>query len=101
VESIVKNHPKTEDGKPVYGVSMWQDWGLWPYTITPLVFTKLTGATSDLTAAPVGGHEFISILTDESSNFWTAMDFFNEAHRRGLLDPDALTMKNNDYMAKA
>jgi multiple sugar transport system substrate-binding protein len=101
VEQIVKNHPTTDDGKPVYGVSMWQDWGLWPYTITPLVFTKKTGATSDLTAAPVGGSDFISVLTDDTSNFWVAMDFFNKAHRRGLLDPDSLTMKNNDYMAKA
>ncbi|WP_309120510.1 extracellular solute-binding protein [Paenibacillus sp.] len=101
VEQIVKNHPKTDEGKPVYGVSMWQDWGLWPYTITPLVFTKSSGATSDLTAAQVGDHNFISVLTDETSNFWVAMDFFNKAHRRGLLDPDSLTMKNNDYMAKA
>ncbi|HZG84096.1 extracellular solute-binding protein [Paenibacillus sp.] len=101
VEQIVKNHPKTEDGKPVYGVSMWQDWGLWPYLIPPITFTELTGVTSDLTATTVGGSKFISTLTDESSNFWTAMEFYNKAHRRGLLDPDSLTMKNNDYMAKA
>ena len=101
VEQIVKNHPTTEDGKPVYGVSMWQDWGLWPYTIPPITFTELTGVTSDITATTVGGSEFISTLTDDTSNFWVAMDFYNKAHRRGLLDPDSLTMKNNDYMAKA
>lgn len=101
VEQIVQKHPQTEDGKKVYGVSMWQDWGLWPYLIPPIIFNKLSGSTSDLTAAPVGGSEFISTLTDESSNFWTAMDFYNKANRRGLLDPDSLTMKNNDYMAKA
>lgn len=101
VEQIVQKHPQTEDGKKVYGVSMWQDWGLWPYLIPPITFNKLSGSTSDLTAAPVGGSEFISTLTDESSNFWTAMDFYNKANRRGLLDPDSLTMKNNDYMAKA
>jgi len=101
VEQIVKNHPTTEDGKPVYGVSMWQDWGLWPYLIPPITFTELTGVTSDLTATTVGGSNFISTLTDETSNFWVAMDFYNKAHRRGLLDPDSLTMKNNDYMAKA
>lgn len=101
LEQIVQKHPTTEDGKKVYGVSMWQDWGLWPYLIPPLTFTELTGATSDLTAAKVGGHDFISVLTDESSNFWTAMDFYNKAQRRGLLDPDSFTMKNNDYMAKA
>ncbi|WP_238652643.1 extracellular solute-binding protein [Paenibacillus piscarius] len=101
VEQIVQKHPQTEDGKKVYGVSMWQDWGLWPYLIPPIIFNKLSGSTSDLTAAPVGGSEFMSTLTDESSNFWTAMDFYNKANRRGLLDPDSLTMKNNDYMAKA
>lgn len=101
VAQIVEKHPTTDDGKKVYGVSMWQDWGLWPYVIPPLTFTKLSAASSDLTAAAVGGHEFISTLTDESSNFWVAMDYYNKAHRRGLLDPDSLTMKNNDYMAKA
>ncbi|MBB6635905.1 extracellular solute-binding protein [Cohnella thailandensis] len=101
VEQIVEKHPTTDDGKKVYGVSMWQDWGLWPYLIPPLTFTGLTGATSDLTASQIGGAEFISTLTDENSNFWTAMDFYNKAQRRGLLDPDSLTMKNNDYMAKA
>lgn len=101
VEQIVQKHPQTEDGKKVYGVSMWQDWGLWPYLIPPIIFNKLSGSTSDLTASLVGGSEFISTLTDESSNFWTAMDFYNKANRRGLLDPDSLTMKNNDYMAKA
>lgn len=101
LEQIVAKHPTTEDGKKVYGVSMWQDWGLWPYLIPPLTFTMSTGATSDLTASQIGGHDFISTLTDESSNFWVAMDFYNKAFRKGLLDPDALTMKNNDYMAKA
>lgn len=101
VEQIVAKHPTTDDGKPVYGVSMWQDWGIWPYLIPPITFTEIAGTTSDLTAASVGTSDFISVLTDESSNFWTAMDFYNDAYRRGLLDPDSLTMKNNDYMAKA
>lgn len=100
-EQIVKKHPTTEDGKKVYGFSMWQDWGLWAYQIPPITFTGLSAANSDLTVAKVGTSEFLSTLTDENSNFWTALKFYNQAQRRGLLDPDALTMKNNDYMAKA
>nr|WP_240353865.1 extracellular solute-binding protein [Cohnella algarum] len=101
IEQIVKNHPTTEDGKKVYGVSMWQDWGLWPY-IVPFVFqTSQTAVTTDLMQKAAGADDFINILTDESSNYWLAMDYYNKANRRGLLDPDALTMKNNDYMAKA
>jgi multiple sugar transport system substrate-binding protein len=80
---------------------MWQDWGLWAYQIPPVTFTGLTGPTSDLTQTKIGDHSFISSLTDDTSNVWTAWDFYNKAYRRGLLDPDSLTMKNNDYMAKA
>lgn len=100
-EQIVKNHPTTEDGKKVYGFSMWQDWGLWAYQIPPISFTALSGSGSELTQAKVGTSQFIGTLTDENSNYWTALKFYNQANRRGLLDPDALTMKNNDYMAKA
>lgn len=100
-EQIVNNHPTTDDGKKVYGFSMWQDWGLWAYQIPPVTFTALTSSTSDMAQTEVGGSEFISTLTNDKSNFWTAMDFYNKAYRRGLLDPDSLTMKNNDYMAKA
>ncbi|MFD2331975.1 hypothetical protein ACFSR7_22200 [Cohnella sp. GCM10020058] len=101
VDQIVQKHPKTDDGKKVYGVSMWQDWGLWPYTIPPIIFNNMAGVTSDLTMHETGSTKFISTLTDETSNFWTAMKFYFDANQRGLLDPDSLTMKNNDYMAKA
>jgi len=100
-EQIVAKHPTTEEGKPVYGFSMWQDWGLWAYQIPPLIFTTLSGSGSELTQAKVGSSEFISTLTDENSNYWTALEFYYKANQRGLLDPDSLTMKNNDYMTKA
>lgn len=102
LQQISAKHPTTDEGKKVYGVSMWQDWGLWPYIIP---FTWATGqqasGSSDLFAKPLGEHRLINVLTDENSNYWVAMNFYNKAYRMGLLDPDALTMKNNDYMAKA
>lgn len=102
LKQIVAKHPTTDEGKKVYGVSMWQDWGLWPYIIPFTWITQQTAAgNSDLFAKPLGGKELINVLTDANSNYWVALDFYNKAYREGLLDPDALTMKNNDYMAKA
>lgn len=100
LDEIVKKHPTTAEGKKVYGVSMFQDWGLWPY-IYP--FTFLTGQTGANTETMIKGaldKQFINLLTDEKSSYWMGMDFYNKANRRGLLDPDSLTMKFDDYTAK-
>lgn len=98
---IVEKHPTTEDGKKIYGVSMWQDWGLWPYIFPFAWYTTQATNNSDLMARSLNERQYRNILTDENSTYWVATDFYNKANRRGLLDPDALTMKNNDYMAKA
>ncbi|MEW4370145.1 hypothetical protein [Paenibacillus kandeliae] len=102
LQQISAKHPTTEEGKKIYGVSMWQDWGLWPYIIPFTWITQQTASGgSDLMAKPLGENRLLNVLTDDTSNYWVAMDFYNKAYRMGLLDPDALTMKNNDYMAKA
>ncbi|MDF2925372.1 MAG: hypothetical protein K0R57_4286 [Paenibacillaceae bacterium] len=101
LEQIVKKHPVTADGKKMYGVSMFQDWGLWPYVVPFSWHTMQTTNNSDLMARKLGETQYRNILTDEASTFWVAMDFYNKAYMRGLLDPDALTMKYNDYLAKA
>jgi len=101
LDQIVQKHPKTDEGKKIYGVSMWQDWGLWPY-LYPFVYqTTQTGSNTETMVKGAAGKQFLNMLTDESSSYWTAMDFYNKANRRGLLDPDGLTMKYNDYNAKA
>ncbi len=98
---IVEKHPETEDGKKIYGVSMWQDWGLWPY-IFPFAWSTMQATNnSDLMARTLNETQYRNILTEEDSTYWVAVDFYNKANRRGLLDPDALTMKHNDYLAKA
>lgn len=101
LDQIVQKHPQTEDGKSIYGVSMWQDWGLWPYIFPFAWYTTQTTNNSDLLARALDETQYRNILTDEQSTYWVAMDFYNKAYRRGLLDPDALTMKHNDYLAKA
>ncbi len=101
LEQIVQKHPQTEEGKRVYGVSMWQDWGLWPYIFPFAWYTTQSTHNSDLMARALEETQYRNILTDEESTFWVAMRFYNEANRKGLLDPDALTMKYYDYLSKA
>jgi len=101
LEQIVAKHPTTEDGKKIYGVSMWQDWGLWPYSIPFIFETQQLAANTDIMVKEEGTDQYINFLTNEKSSFWKAMEFYNQANLRGLLDPDALTMKHNDYLAKA
>ncbi len=101
LEKIVEKNPQTEDGKKIYGVSMWQDWGLWPYIFPFAWDTMQSTNNSDLMARTLNETQYRNILTDENSTYWVAMDFYNKANRRGLMDPDALTMKHNDYLAKA
>jgi len=101
LEQIVDRHPQTEDGKKIYGVSLFQDWGLWPYIVPFAWYTMQSANNSDLMVKRIDETQFRNILTEEDSTFWVAVDFYNKANRRGLLDPDALTMKNNDYSAKA
>lgn len=101
LDQIVAKHPQTDEGKKVYGVSMWQDWDVWPYVYPFQFLMGQTGANTTAMVKGVMDTQFTNMLTDESSTYWTAVDFYNKANRKGLLDPDALTMKNNDYMAKA
>ncbi len=101
LEQIVANHPETDDGKKIYGVSMWQDWGLWPYIFPFTWYTMQSADNSDLMVNELGQTQYQNILTDQNSTYWLAMNFYNEANRRGLLDPEALTMKYNDYLARA
>lgn len=98
---IVEKHPVTDEGKKVYGVSMWHDWGLWPYIFPFTFLTNQVAANTELMVKGQHEKQFISLLTNPASNFWLAMDFYYKANKRGLLDPDALTMKHDDYLAKA
>lgn len=101
LELIVKKFPETPEGLPTFGVSMWQDWGLWPYVVPFAWYTMQAGGNSELMVRTLGEPQYENILTEEDSAYWVAMDFYSKAQRRGLLDPDALTMKQKDYMAKA
>lgn len=101
LSQMVKKHPTTSDGKKVYGVSAFTDWGPWPY-FRPMMsiygFNQINGV--DLEAFKVDSGKLYNELEDQDTPYWKCMEFYYKAHKLGILDPDALTQKFDDFTGK-
>lgn len=105
LEKMVKTEPQTTDGQKTYGLGAWygagQDWGEWVFTYgmapqegAALVLTSgRTLAVSTVDSKPIN----VNQLTDPDSYLWRAVEFYNKANQRGLLDPDSFTMSSDVY----
>lgn len=95
-----KSHPTTEDGLPVYGVSMFTDWSVWNYKY-PLAcyygYNELSGSQSGLYMPSTMEY---SNLFAEDGLFWKSVDYYYKANQLGILDPDAFISKYSDFTAK-
>ena len=102
LEQMQKNHPETEDGKAVYAVSSFNDWaaGMWAYDMMTFF---LNGDQRGVGAAmaSLDTLETKEKYKDPSSNYWQSIELFYKANQRGILDPDAMIMKFDDYTQKA
>ena len=99
LKQMVDAHPETEDGKKVYALSGWTDWGLWPYKISyPFSFGYENLDNNQLFSHVTG--ELEDMFTKEDGIFWKRLSFFNKAYRMGIMDPEAFTMKNAQYHSK-
>ena len=99
LKQMVDAHPETEDGKKVYALSGWTDWGLWPYKISyPFSFGYENLDNNQLFSHVTG--ELEDLFTKEDGIFWKSLSFFNKAYRMGIMDPEAFTMKNAQYHSK-
>lgn len=88
---------QTSDGKKVYALSGWTDWGIWPYYITQIFGHGYTDLMNDAMYSRFTG-EIKPFYT--SKEFWDGIKLFNKAYNMGILDPEAFTMKMDDYSAK-
>lgn len=99
LKQMVDAHPETEDGKKVYALSGWTDWGLWPYKISyPFSFGYENLDNNQLFSHVTG--ELEDMFTKEDGIFWKSLSFFNKAYRMGIMDLEAFTMKNAQYHSK-
>jgi len=102
LSQIVKKHPTTADGKPIYGVSSFSDWGSWPFMYpmaSILGYYQINNSKSEVDN--VDTNQVSNLTTDESAPYWKSVEYYYKARKMGLLDPDALTQKNADLAAKA
>lgn len=100
LKQMQENHPVTEDGKPVYGVSFFTS----QYSTND--FDKRFHHTfgyhtiNDNILWRVSDKNMVFNYTDPTGPFWQAAEYYNKAYRMGILDPDSLTQNNTDFATK-
>ncbi|SEO94343.1 extracellular solute-binding protein [Paenibacillus sp. OV219] len=88
LSDMVAKHPKTADGKKVYGTAIWNDWGTWGLSSMGLMIND--------------GSPVVNNYTDTAkSGIWATSEFMYKAKQKGILDPDAFTAKYDDIVTKA
>ena len=108
IEQMQALEPETADGQKTYGMGAWfgdgQAWGEWVFTFglgpqegaNLIETTGRTLAISTVDSTPIDSNQ----LTDTDGYFWRAVEFYNKANQRGLLDPDSFTQKSDIYEEK-
>ena len=97
--TMVKNHPKTADGKNVYGVGFWSDWGTWPYLLSTSPMYGYSGMGA-IGAIKVDTNKYVNMVNDLNAPFWKSVKFFYKANKMGIFDLDSFIMKFDDWGAK-
>lgn len=85
------------DGKTVYAFSGWSDWGLWPWWLANVREMGYLDLTNGAIVNRETGEVDVNYNTDA---FWDSLKFYNKAYNMGILDPEAFTMKNDQFWEK-
>lgn len=98
LSDIVKKHPKTADGKKVYGLSPWFDWGFWSWTQPGGIFGLWNRDMNDYDLA--NNMKASNVVLNENSSYWRTAEIYYKAKQKGLLDPDSFTQKFDNVAQK-
>ena len=102
LEQMQALSPTGDDGKKTYAMSLWPDWDGTLVMYPKSLATAFYGPDGDFGMGhynPQTG-EFQGAL-DEGSIYLEMVEWFNKLYRRGLLDPDSMTQKYDQYIEKA
>ena len=91
------NENDLADGKSIYAISGWSDWGVWPWWIANVREMGYLDLSNDAIANRETGEVDVNYNTDA---FWESLKFYNKAYNMGILDPEAFTMKNDQFWEK-
>ena len=92
--AIHDKHPETDGGLPTYAFSLWQDWGLWHYTVLGEMMRSIGGVAADVVYCDYTDYTFVDGLADARSPVWTDSRLYNILYRAGLIDPNSFTQDN-------
>lgn len=95
---MMKKHPTTEDGKKVYGLSPYFDWGIWSWTTPAYIYGMWNHGILDYDMT--NNLEPSNVVTNEQSSFWKTVEIYYKAKQKGILDPDSFTQKFDNAMQK-
>lgn len=85
------------DGKQIYAISGWSDWGLWPWWLANVREMGYLDLAND-TIFDYSDQSVHGVFTSDA--FWESLAFYNKAYNMGILDPEAFTMKNDQFWEK-
>ncbi len=96
---IQAKHPTTEDGKKVYGVSSFVDWGAYCYSEYSIL-TKVKGIMScgELQSYNLSDLSYYD-LYDDNNLWWQNAELNWKANQMGLLDPETY-VQNHDALVQ-
>jgi multiple sugar transport system substrate-binding protein len=101
LKKMVDTKPMTDDGKKVYGLSGFIDWGntfsfFYPWASVFGYDVAFTFACADYQTM-----ELVNQLDDDPrSVYWKAIEMMYKANQAGILDPDLFTQTWEEYIEK-
>ncbi|HOJ10618.1 MAG TPA: hypothetical protein PK733_08495 [Clostridiales bacterium] len=100
LEQIVKLHPKTADGKPIYAFSLYNvENQLYPF-YGPLLSVVGVSTYNPYIALKIEDNSLSYMFLDEKGPYWLAAKYMNDAYNRGILDPDSFIQTSADFSTK-
>ncbi|MFD6142671.1 ABC transporter substrate-binding protein [Promicromonospora sp. NPDC060271] len=92
-------HPKADNGKPVYAISLFKDWDGNMMVMGKQPTTLFGYDEMGFVLAKADGSDYQSIV-DSDSEYVRALRFYNEANQMGLVDPESTTQNYDTMFAK-
>lgn len=105
LKAMKEIYPETEDGLPVYAVSMYNDLQLHPYFFKGCLAEGYTNMEGGIYVQNVETNDILPDIYDAGNPevltpFWSGVQFYNQLYREGLLDPDCFITKGEDLHEK-
>ncbi len=101
LKQMQDKHPKNADGKKIYGVSPWlADWNLWSFTSLMQAWVNAEAEKEGFIDINCLTNEVTSQITDINSSLWLGVKFYYECNQAGILDPDSVTQKFDNFVEK-